>query len=99
MKAPYLLIPVSALLGTTKGYLSIQLFMHPMKATHIDTHSPITHAEIGTISYIRTRQAPEHNDFTQARGEKLDWRRFLRSTLLPAESHRVKTSQGKACHI
>lgn len=87
----------SARPGTTKGYLSIQPSMYPMKATR--THSHHTHTEIGTISYTRTRQAPEYNDFTQARGEKLDWRKFLRSTLLPAGSLRVKTSQGKARHI
>lgn len=88
----------SARPGTTKGYLSIQLSMYPMKTTHIHTPNH-THAEIGTISFTRSRQAPEYNDLTQARGEKLDWRKFLRSSLLPAGSHRVKTSQGKAWHI
>lgn len=86
----------SARPGTTKGYLSIQLSMYPTKATHTPHR---THTEIGTISYTRTRQTPEYNDFTQARGEKLDWRKFSRNTLLPAGRHRTKTSQGKVRHI
>lgn len=77
---------------TTKGRLSIQPSTLPIKATQHHTHT-----EIGTISYTGTRQAPEYNDFSQARGEKIGLEKvFKENTSLPAGSHRVKTSQGKA---
>lgn len=63
MKAPVLLIPVSTLPDQQPPRA-----IYPSNSSHThnksNTHSPArTHTETSAISYTRTEQGPQYNDF------------------------------------